>query len=144
MNILNAPRSFLILLLFAQCQSEKIFETSQLYGFWQSLNNRNQVLAFKSDGSFKNYVNETDLYSELDEWNTLHYKVYQVIDAKRIELLFFDHITKKEYMRAEVHRVDDNRIRVLFLKHHHILDIADEFYKTDGFGNFEQIMESFY
>ena len=47
-------------------------------------------------------------------------------------------------MRAEVHRVDDNRIRVLFLKHHHILDIADEFYKTDGFGNFEQIMESFY
>lgn len=34
-------------------------------------------------------------------------------------------------------------MRLLWLKHNHILDLADEFYKTDGFGNFRAIMAQF-
>ncbi|PHN01043.1 hypothetical protein [Flavilitoribacter nigricans] len=135
---------FLILFSLAGCQSEQYFDDTAIQGLWQSLNDREYAVAFREDGSFGNYTRDKDLFADLYEWNAIHYKVNKVIDAKRVELILFDNITKKEFMRAEVHRVDENRIRILFIKHHNILDLADEFHKTDGFGNFEEIMDSIY
>lgn len=133
----------LFLFPFLQCQPNKTFNITFLQGFWQSLNDQGHAVAFKEDGCFANYSNEKDLLTNLYEWDVIHYKVHRVIDNNRAELIFFDATTKKLLMRAEVHRVNRHRIRMLFLKHNHILDVADEYYKTDGFGNFDAIMASF-
>ena len=42
---------------------------------------------------------------------------------------------------GRIETVDENRIRIYFHKHHNILDLADEYYRTDDFESFKQIME---
>lgn len=134
---------FLLLLTSIQCRPTPIYSYKNLHGLWQSLNNKRQVFEFRSDGRVAHYTEGKDIFAELPAWNPIHYKIHKIIDDKRAELILFDAVTKKQFLRLEVHRVNDQRIRLLWLKHNGILDLADEYYKTDGFGNFESIMESF-
>jgi hypothetical protein len=46
-----------------------------------------------------------------------------------------------EFYKGRIEIVDKNRIRIYFHKHHDILDVADEYYRTDGFNNLSKIMK---
>ena len=51
-----------------------------------------------------------------------------------------DSKTKKEFSKGRIEIVNKDRDRIYFHKHHNILDLADEFHRTENLTSFEEIM----
>lgn len=92
------------------------------------LNLQKKIILFKNEESF---WAQATLHGELN-FNISK----QSSDWYRFGALDGDDV----FINGRIEIVDKNRIRIYFYKHHNILDLADEYYRTDGFNNLSKIM----
>ena len=100
---------------------------------WQSLNNFDKVLEFNKEGIYKAY---TKGESQID----LHYEIIArengLID---IDLLFG--VEDAEPGKVTIQIVDSDRIRIYVWKHGDVLDLADEYHRTNDFDSMNKYLK---
>jgi hypothetical protein len=106
-----------------------------IIGKWQSLN-RNTVIEFSSD-SFDLYTNGKPLWSQASTEGVLHYTLSE-LGRDWYSLDVFD--GDKVFVKCKLEVVSKDRIRVYYFKHHNILDLADEYYRTNDFNSLNSIL----
>ncbi|MEL7124002.1 MAG: hypothetical protein AAFO07_31480 [Bacteroidota bacterium] len=52
-----------------------------------------------------------------------------------------DRAADKEFLKGKIEIVNPDRIRVYFYKHSNILDVADEYHRTDDFVSFQTLLD---
>lgn len=102
---------------------------------WQSLNDQNSLIEF-TDSTYNLYKNQ-ELFLEFD-YSIIHKEG----DWYDLKLTMRDIDNPGDPIIASIQIVTQKRIRIYFFKHHEILDVADEYYRTDSLDNFENIMKT--
>ena len=114
-------------------QSQYKFE-----GKWQSLNESETVIEFTANKELILYRGGKSFWSQATKNGELKYEITNS-QNKWYDFKAFDGGDLFTQGRIEI--VDDNRVRIYFHKHHNILDLADEYYRTDDFNSYQTIME---
>jgi hypothetical protein len=114
-------------------------DNSEIVGLYQSLNDPSRALEFTKSGYYIIYINGNPLIQEIADSSKLKY--FYNKSRSQFNLDIFGEKNNLLVVKANLEVVDKNRIRVYIYKHHDILDVADEFYRTDGFNNFEKIIK---
>jgi len=135
--------SLILLLAILSCKNKVNFDDRSIYGIWQSLNNKSSVVEFKENKDYNLYIDKESFYNKVEGYNQLKYKIVKINSFNNIEIETFNKNDSIFFSRIELQIIDKNRIRLYYLKHNHILDVADEYYRTDGFGHFDAIMRKF-
>jgi len=107
-------------------------------GKWQSLNSPGSVVAFTTDKKMIFYKDKVSLWSQATKHGELTY-TFTTVQRPWYHFEAFD--GNEFFTGGRIETVDENRIRIYFHKHHDILDLADEYYRTDDFDSFKPIME---
>jgi hypothetical protein len=107
-------------------------------GKWQSLNDYSALIEFTKEKKIILFKNEESFWVQATKYGELNYEISKQSDDwyKLVTLDGTD-----EFYKGRIEIVDKNRIRIYFHKHHDILDVADEYYRTDGFNNLSKIMK---
>jgi hypothetical protein len=107
-------------------------------GKWQSLNDYSALIEFTKEKKIILFKNEELFWVQATKYGELNYEISKQSDDwyKLVTLDGTD-----EFYKGRIEIVDKNRIRIYFHKHHDILDVADEYYRTDGFNNLSKIMK---
>lgn len=124
---------FISLLMSCSNQSQYKFT-----GKWQSLNESETVIEFTGNKELILYRSGKSLWSQATKNGELKYKI------KNVQNNWFDFEAfdgTESFTKGRIEIVDKNRVRIYFHKHHNILDLADEYYRTDDFNSFQTIME---
>ena len=139
-------RMFLYFNLMAYSQliiEDQDVSTFELEGKWQSLNNRETVIEFLSEGVYITY-------SHGEVFFKFTYKVEELEDGlftleiNTPDLDARDETFKgatTEPQRATIQIVNQDRIRIYYWKHKEILDIADEYSRTDDLNSFKKLIK---
>jgi hypothetical protein len=92
---------------------------------WQSLNNSALVLEFTGDGKYRSYIKgEISLEFEYQETS----RGQGLIE---IDLIFEDDIENPGKITIQI--INKDRIRIFVWKHGDVLDLADEYHRTEDF-----------
>jgi hypothetical protein len=104
-----------------------------IYGKWQSLNNTDKVLEFNKDSTYIAYIKgEVQL--------ELHYQVTGRKDGLiEIDLLFGDDDLEPGKMTIQI--VNSDRTRIYVWKHGDVLDLADEYHRTNDFESMHKFVK---
>ena len=125
-------------LLLTACERKAEFD---LYGKWQSLNYRRIVIEFNENGNYSLFRDGNSQFVDLEDFGQL-----KTVFAERSGNWYtFDIIgesNQKVMTKGRIELVNENRIRIYFHKHHNILDLADEYHRTEDFNSFDDIMDS--
>lgn len=121
-------------ILLLSCQQNEPFN---LVGKWQSLN--------AQGGIEINNQHEIDLYRDgLPLWSgaARHPPLKLEVISQQGNWLSFD-VRDGEalFMKGKIERVNKDRVRFYFFKHHDILDIADEYHRANDFDSYTSIMD---
>lgn len=108
-------------------------EGYDLYSKWQSLNNDNLVIEFDTSG---NYIT----YRDYEEFFRFQFQIDSVKNGIFNISHFVDEFDQKPG-QSTIQIVDDNRIRVYHWKHGNVLDIADEYYRTEDLTSFRKLIK---
>jgi len=128
----------LILFLVSGCNNNQDF----IYGKWQSLNNSEKVIEFTEKGEYILYDHREPVFSENDKIGKVLFEYMP--SKKHYNLRLFGEKSNKTIQKAHIEVVDENRIRVFYFKHLNILDVADEFYRTDNLTDGDKIINRLY
>jgi len=110
-------------------------EDVNIIGMWQSLNGKT-VIEFSAD-KVDLYSNGKAMWSQASKEGVLHYSLNE-LQRGWYRLVIFD--GDKMFVKCKVEIVSKDRIRVYYFKHHNILDMADEYYRTTDFNSLNSIM----
>ena len=135
---LHMPHKSLWLILFAGlflcCKKEIDF---QFEGKWQSLNDPHTVIEFTPDQKIILYRDSISFWSMATKYGELNFKVSNESD----HWYTFDALDGDEiFFKGRIETVEGGRIRIYYLKHHHILDLSDEYSRTNDFHSFDNIL----
>jgi len=109
-----------------------------LEGKWQSLNDPETVVEFTDNTEIILYRGGKSFWSQATRNGELMY----AITKRHNQWYDFEAFDGAELFTAgRIEIVDDNRVRIYFHKHHGILDLADEYYRTDDFNSYQAIMD---
>jgi hypothetical protein len=131
------PR-LLILILLIGISGFKIDNNDLVTGMWQSLNDCNSVLKFTKDYKIILYNKGESFWGQISENGELS---YTILKNENNWIDFQANDGDKLVFKGKIEIVTNDRIRVYFYKHHDILDVADEYYRTYDFHSFEKIMK---
>jgi len=131
------PSRFWILLIALQCSCNPS-DSYKFEGKWQSLNSPGSVIAFTPDKKMIFYKDKVSLWAQATKHGELTYK-FTNVQGSWYHFELFD--GNEFFTGGRIETVDENRIRIYFHKHHNILDLADEYYRTDDFDSFKPIMD---
>jgi hypothetical protein len=106
-------------------------------GKWQSLNYDSTLIEFTKDNKIILYIDEESFWAQVTLNGELNFKISKQSDVW-YQLVTLD--GADVFLNGRIEIVDDNRIRIYIHKHHDILDVADEYYRTDDFNNLSKIM----
>lgn len=132
----NTWNIILIILIFLSCDKENEFN---FYGKWQSLNESGFIIEIDENDKYTLYRNGNSFFEDLSDFEELkirilnkngNWRTFKIEDSK----------TKKEFSKGRIEIVNKDRVRIYFHKHHNILDLADEFHRTENLTSFEEIM----
>lgn len=125
--------SLFILFTFTQCESSSKYHFS---GKWQSLNDAQTVIEISKNGDYQLFRNK-ELFFVSQKISILPLKDnWYSFNLKNKEGEEFS-------SNGRIEVVDENRIRIYHHKHHDILNVADEYHRTDDFGQMRKIMDNF-
>ncbi len=129
--------TFIIILgLVLGCSNQSQYNFT---GKWQSLNESETVIEFTGNNEIILYRGGKSLWSQATKNGELKYKITNSQD----NWFDFEAVDGSEiFTKGRIEVVDDKRVRIYFHKHHNILDLADEYYRTDGFNSYHTIMET--
>jgi len=100
---------------------------------WQSLNDIDKVLEFKQDGTYL-------AYSKGEAQIELLYEVKARMDGLiELDILFGEGDVNPGKVTIQV--VNSDRIRIYVWKHGDVLDLADEYYRTDDFDSMNRFLK---
>lgn len=133
---------FIWILLTIHCTSAN-FNTQQLQGLWQSLNDPHRALQIDQQGNYALYTDGRNLLENIAGTGHLQFKIVKTQDAAHADFNIIDRSNQSIFVKGKVEIVDAQRVRFYFFKHNDILDVADEYYRTARFGNFDKIMATF-
>jgi len=125
---------FLFAVLFLCCKKENDFKFE---GKWQSLNDPRSVIEFTPDQKIILYRDSVSFWSMASQHGELTCKINQesghwyTFDALDGDEIFF---------KGRIETVEGGRIRIYYLKHRHILDLADEYSRTNDFHSYAAIL----
>ncbi|MFN7116306.1 MAG: hypothetical protein ACK4TA_05865 [Saprospiraceae bacterium] len=139
----NKPYLFLILLFATAGCSNTAFDEEQLQGLWQSLNDPHRVVSIDRYGTYTLYLKGENFSKNIAGFEQLQFQIVQTQDVRHADFNIVNPSNESVFVKGKVEMVNADRMRLYFFKHNNILDLADEYYKTDGFGNFEKIMATF-
>ncbi len=125
----------LSLLLQLGCQR---LDSYNLVGKWQSLNDPESVIEFTLNKEIVLYKKGQSIWSQATKNGELK---YEFSNDQRNWFAFEAFDGKDLFMKGRIEIVDKKRIRIYFHKHHDILDMADEYYRTNDFESFPSIMK---
>ncbi len=131
------PWKFWILLIALQWSCNPS-DSYKFEGKWQSLNSPGSVIAFTPDKKVIFYKDKVSLWSQATKHGELTY-TFTAVQGPWYHFEAFD--GNEFFTGGRIETVDENRIRIYFHKHHNILDLADEYYRTEDFDSFKPIME---
>lgn len=126
----------LITLLFTACNQQKEFN---FYGKWQSLNDRGLVIEINKNGNYTLFRDGASFFANLADAGQLKIKIREE-KQRWYSFKIADETSRKEFTKGRIEIVNEDRIRIYFHKHHDILDLANEFHRTENLTNFEAIM----
>lgn len=107
-------------------------------GKWQSLNSPETVIEFTPERELILYRNKMSVWGSATKHGELTYK----FTSSQGAWYHFDLLDGDEFfVSGRIETVDENRIRMYFHKHHNILDLADEYFRTTDFESFKPIMD---
>lgn len=139
MTKLPALLSVIILCLVIQSANGQLFITGQnaenyeVCDKWQSLNDFDKVIEFKKDGTYIPY-------SKGEPQIQLQYEVTTRQDGLiEIDLFFGEDDTEPGKMTIQI--VDSTRIRLYVWKHTDVLDLADEYHRTEDFSSMNKYLK---
>ncbi len=121
--------------LLMSCSNQSQYN---LTGKWQSLNESETVIEFTGNKELILYRGGKSFWSQATKNGELKYEIKNV-QNKWFDFEAFD--GTELFTKGRIEIVDDNRVRIYFHKHHNILDLADEYYRTDDFNSYQTIME---
>jgi hypothetical protein len=106
------------------------FEKFELYSKWQCLNDPNFVIEFTPDNQYIVYRDKNKIFS-----------LNCIIDKKQKDKYDFTCTFNNDSLpiKGIIELVTSDRIRVYIWKHHDILRMADEFYRTNNLTSFDSI-----
>ena len=125
--------------LFIQCFCFSCEEPNNnpFQGKWQSLNDSHTVIEFTPEQKIILYKDSTSFWSLV----TKHGELTCLIKKESTHWYTFDAIDGGDiFFKGRIETVKDGRIRIYLLKHHHILDLADEYSRTNDFHSFTSIL----
>lgn len=125
-----------LFVLFTGCLDE---HTYPFESKWQSLNDRNLVIEISNDQTYSLYRNGELFPDENSPYNDLSIAIVHH-EGQWFDFNIHDNVNDETFTRGKMEVVNENRIRIYFLKHHDILDLADEFYRTTDLVSFDAIM----
>lgn len=131
------PCRFWILMIALQWSCHPS-DSYKFEGKWQSLNSPGSVVAFTPDKKMIFYKDKVSLWAQATKHGELTY-TFTTVQGPWYHFEAFD--GNEFFTGGRIETVDENRIRIYFHKHHNILDLADEYYRTDDFESYQQIME---
>lgn len=114
-------------------QSQYKFE-----GKWQSLNDPETVIEFTGNTELILYRGGKSFWGQATKNGELR---YEITKSKNLWFDFEAFDGADIFTKGRIEIVDDERVRIYFHKHHNILDLADEYYRTDDFNSYQTIME---
>lgn len=126
----------LITLLFTACNQQKEFN---FYGKWQSLNDRGLVIEINKNGTYNLFRDGASFFANLSDAGQLKIKIRER-NQRWYSFKIADETSRKEFSKGRIEIVNEDRIRIYFHKHHDILDLANEFHRTENLTSFEAIM----
>lgn len=106
-------------------------------GKWQSLNDPSTVIEFMPDGKIDLYKSGTSFWGQVMPLGELEYFLKRV-DQDWLDIIILK--GKENFTNGRVEIVTPERIRIYFHKHHDILDLADEYHRTEDFTSYQDIM----
>ncbi|MFM9952015.1 MAG: hypothetical protein ACKV1O_29055 [Saprospiraceae bacterium] len=131
------PLPFLLItLLFIACNQKKQFN---FYGKWQSLNDRGLVYEINKNGNYALYRDGASLYAQVEHFGQLKIKIREE-NQRWYSFKIADETSRKLESKGRIEIVNEDQIRIYFHKHHDILNMADEFHRTENLTSFEAIM----
>ena len=125
----------LIIGLLMSCSNQNQYNFE---GKWQSLNDSETVIEFTRNKEVILYRGGKSFWSQATKNGELRYEITNRKN-KWSEFEAFD--GAELFTKGRIEIVDDKRVRIYFHKHHNILDLADEYYRTDDFNSYQTIME---
>lgn len=127
--------SIVIIVLVVSCMKQDRYNFG---GKWQSLNESETVIEFTDNSEIILYRGGKSFWGQATRNGELKYK----ITKRHNQWYDFEAFDGAEmFTEGRIEIVDDKRIRIYFHKHHGILDLADEYYRTDDFSSYQAIME---
>jgi len=121
--------------LLIGCWSQSHYK---LEGKWQSLNESETVIAFTSHKEIILYRGGKSFWGQITKNGEMKYEITNSHN-EWMDFAAFD--GDELFTKGRIEIVDDKRIRIYLHKHHNILDLADEYYRTDDFKSYQTIME---
>lgn len=119
--------------LYFGCNKTEDFD---IVGMWQSLNDTT-IVEFTTD-NVELYRNGKPFWSLATKEGKLNY----TLKALRNDWYQLDIKDGEEsFIKCKIEIVNKDRIRIYYFKHHDILDLADEYHRTQDFNSFDQIMQ---
>ena len=125
----------LIIGILIACQDHSKY---RFEGKWQSLNDPESVIEFTDNKGLILYKNGESFWGPTTKKGELK---YEISNAQKNWFDFKAFDGDELFMKGRIETVDDKRIRIYFHKHHNILDLADEYYRTADFNSFPTILE---
>jgi len=122
---------------FIFCTACENSDDFKFQGMWQSLNDQASVIEFSGEGKIILLRNGVSFWAQ----TTMHGELNYCITKQEGE--WYKFVTKdgdQVCFNGRIEIVNRDRIRIYIHKHHNILDIADEYQRTDYLNNFSTIM----
>lgn len=123
--------------LFSSCDTADKFAFNDK---WQSLNDRNFVIEITDSNNYIVYRNGDILFDELSGFDDLEISIIHR-ENDWFDFTIVDRNSMEAFTNGRIERKTNDRIRVYFHKHHDILDLADEFHRTNDLVSFDSIMK---
>lgn len=106
-------------------------------GKWQSLNEAGTVVEFTKDNRIVLYRDGKSFWGSATKHGELTYMIENDPDNW---YSFKAYDGDEFFFKGRIELVKGGRIRIYFLKHHDILDLADEYIRTNDFDSFSSIL----
>ena len=135
-NAKNSVIFFLITLILTSCTQKKKFD---FHGKWQSLNENGFVIDIKGNDNYTLYRDGRSMFSNVGDFKQLKIKIEEE-NSPWYRFKIFGENNQEEFGNGRMEIVNPERIRIYFHKHHDILDLADEFHRTENLISFDSIM----
>jgi hypothetical protein len=123
-------------ILISNCSKKEEYNFN---GKWQSLNDKRIVIEFGADGNYFMFSEGNSILENVAEYGQLKFKVTEG-KGNRNDFTIYNEDSKEVFTKGKIEIVNQDRIRVFHFKHHDILDVADEYYRTNDLNGFDEIM----